>query len=170
MAQRRILTAAGAAAFTLCGTLPVIAQPGPSAQDRSFVAQASRAGNAEVLDGRLALQKSSDPAVRRVASRMVADHSAAGAQLASLASNEGIAAPTAPDPSDRAAMAQQHLLRGNAFNAAYLRDQESAHVKAISLFRSEISNGSDPRIRGFARRTLPTLQMHLQMIRAARGR
>lgn len=169
MLQRKVFIA-GTAALMLGSAAPAFAQPGPSAQDRSFVEQASRAGNAEVLDGRLALQKSNDPAVRRVAARMVADHSAANAQLASIANSEGIAAPTAPGPADRAAMAQQHLLRGNAFNAAYLRDQESAHVKAIALFRSEAANGSDPRIRGFARRTLPTLQMHLQMIRAARGR
>lgn len=146
---------------------PVVAAPSPV--DSAFVTQAEQGGMAEVADGRLAQAKSSNAAVLRIARRMVADHSKADTALASIATAEGLAVPSLPAPADRAMMARQRTMSGMAFDMAYLRGQQTAHVQAIALFRHEIASGSDRRIVGFARRTLPTVQEHLMMIRQALG-
>lgn len=138
-----------------------------SGTDRDFARTAAAAGMAEVADGRLALAHTHNAAVRAVARRMIRDHSAANARLARIAGAEGIALPPGPDAADRAMMARQRTLTGMAFDMRYLRDQSAAHVQAIALFRHEIAAGSDRRIVGFARATLPTLQMHLRMVRSA---
>jgi putative membrane protein len=60
---------------------------------QQFVTKAAMAGNKEVREGELALQKSSNPDVKNFASQMVRDHSAANAKLTRIANREGLNVP-----------------------------------------------------------------------------
>jgi putative membrane protein len=55
----------------------------------------------------------------------------------------------------------------SAFDSAYLSGQKTAHLKAIKVFETEISTGSNPQLKTFATTTLPILKMHLAMVEAA---
>jgi putative membrane protein len=137
-----------------------------SAQDRSFVIIAAASGIAEVQEGQLAAAKG-DSAVKAIGNRMIADHGKANDILSSIAANKAITPPTQVTSSQAAALAQLQGLSGKLFDAAYLKDQRAAHETAIKLFETEASSGTDADLKGFAAKTLPTLKMHRQMIKAA---
>ena len=61
-----------------------------NSQDLAFVQQATASGLAEVMEGQLAIAKSSSPAVRNFGQQMVTDHTAANDQLRAIASQEHI--------------------------------------------------------------------------------
>ena len=165
--------------FAICGALATAAslvlfvQPAlavVSATDRNFVQMAGAAGLAEVADAQLALNKEPTESVKMVAGHMLNDHTLANQKLAALAHRLNVPVPNAPDPADRQAMDAQRPLDGTRFMSQYLRDQQAAHEQAITLFKHEIAEGSNPQLVAFAKATLPTLEKHLKMVRdAAKG-
>lgn len=138
-----------------------------SAQDQKFIKTAAASGLSEVQEGQLA-QSKGDSAVQAVGARMVADHTKANEQLASIASAKGVTPPAAPTSHEARELAHLQGLSGASFDSAYLKDQRRAHEKAISLFETEASSGSDPDLKNFASNTLPILKMHLKMIETAK--
>jgi len=60
------------------------------------------------------------------------------------------------------------MLMGMAFDSTYINSQVMDHQAAIQLFQSEASNGNDSRLRDYAQKYLPKLQMHLQMADSVR--
>jgi len=59
----------------------------------------------------------------------------------------------------------KHLqsLNGDQFDRAYLTDMVSDHTQAVSEFETAFQNLSDPKLKKFAGKTLPTLQKHSKM-------
>jgi len=60
-------------------------------------------------------------------------------------------------------------LTGSVFDKAYAKQMVSDHNKAVSLFEKESTKGTDPDLKDFATKTLPTLQEHLQMAKSLAG-
>jgi putative membrane protein len=137
-----------------------------SVQDTHFMKVAAMAGMAEVNDGTLA-ENMGDSTVKNIGNRMVADHTKANAQLASIAKEKGVALPTQVGPKLAAVSAKLKTLSGNSFDSYYLQTELKGHQMVINAFKAEASTGSDPDLKAFASSTLPTLQMHLSMIEAA---
>jgi len=132
--------------------------------DRTFVTAAMQGGMAEVSDGQLALQKSQDPMVRRFAQRMVADHGAANARLMAILADQGMSAPKTVGPANTLTHAKLGVLRGDAFDSAYLKAQRTAHEQALSLCRQELASGRERELVAFARAMQPTVMAHLAML------
>jgi putative membrane protein len=61
-------------------------------------------------------------------------------------------------------MASLQNLTGQAFDVQYMRMMLQDHQKAIELFTSA-SQSTDPEVRAFASKTLPTLRMHFNHAR-----
>jgi len=137
------------------------AQPGLTKQDRDFVERAAQDGLAEIELGKLA-QKSENPDVRRLADRMIADHTRADQRLVAIAKAKGIDLPTALDDHRklREKLAVEH--DGN-FNRDFAQAMVVDHDQAIKLFRGESASGGDLQLQEFARNTLPTLEEHRKM-------
>lgn len=165
----RFKIVAFAAALMFCSASSVFAGPNSSSTDEIFVMNAAQAGLAEVVDGRLAVAKGSNSAIRTIGQRMVTDHTKANKMLAAIASADSLIVPTMPNSSDRARIAKQKMLSGNAFDTAYVNGQIAAHQQTLDLFHTEVAQGSNPRLLAFAKQTLPTIQMHLKMFQAARN-
>ena len=138
-----------------------------SVQDAHFVKMAAISGMAEVNDGQLAAKMGATATVRNLGSKMVADHTAANNQLMAIAQKEGATVPAMVDAPHAAMSAKLKMLSGGAFDKQYLHDQLLGHEQAIALFKAEAATGSDPALKSFASTTLPTLQQHLAMIKAA---
>lgn len=62
-------------------------------------------------------------------------------------------------------LAVKHLqtLTGDQFDQGYLSDMASDHTQAVSEFETASQNLSDPDLKKFATKTLPTLQKHSKM-------
>ena len=138
-----------------------------SMQDTHFIKMAAISGMSEVNDGQLAAQMGATSTVKAIGSKMVADHTAANNQLMTIAQKKGAAVPTTVDPTHAAMSAKLKTLSGSAFDRQYLHNELLGHEQTIALFKAESSTGSDADLKTFATATLPTLQQHLTMIKAA---
>lgn len=133
-------------------------------QDALFLRKAAESGQMEVEQAQLALKTAKNAQTRSIASMLLEDHRRTNEKLATLASSKGWALPPTADHDSTA--------KGAASTAAdiderYVREQIAAHREAISLFRAQVSGGSDPELVAFARETLPALENHLAMLQGS---
>jgi putative membrane protein len=132
-----------------------------STQD--FVKHAAQGGMAEVSLGKLAADKATDPDVKQFAQRMVDDHSKANEELTNLATAKGMQPPPSPDAQQQALMDRLGKLSGPAFDRAYMQAMVGDHNHDVSEFRTFAQRGTDPDVKAWAAKTLPTLEEHQQL-------
>jgi len=97
--------------------------------------------------------------------RMVADHSKANQELQDLASQKDVKLPSALDAKQKAKRDQLAKLSGSAFDRAYMKAMTTDHVHDVAAFKKASQTAQDADVRGFASRTLPTLEDHLSEAR-----
>ena len=131
--------------------------------DRDFVTHAAVGGMAEVQLGELAQKKASSDAVKQFASRMVEDHGKANTELKSIASAKGVQLPTSLDRKHTRDMERLQKLSGADFDREYMKHMVDDHKKDVGAFQKQADKGRDEQLKGFASKTLPTLQEHLKM-------
>lgn len=139
------------------------ATPGYVGADAAFFKDGTSAGLAEVAAAELALQRASDPRVKQFAQQMARDHGQANQELAALARQKGVAPPEAPNAKQQQALEALKARQGPAFDQAYLGTELADHRDAVSLFELA-ERSTDPQVSAFARKTLPLLRHHLQMV------
>jgi putative membrane protein len=129
-----------------------------SANDRKFVMEAAEGGKMEVALGKMATEKASKAEVKAFGQMMVTDHTQANTELQALARSKGVNLPSAEkqDPHE----AQLRGLSGDAFDRAYMSLMKEDHEKDVAEFRKESQSASDPDVKAFASKTLPTLEKH----------
>jgi putative membrane protein len=135
--------------------------------DSSFVKDASEGGLAEVEIGQMAQEKGQSQAVKDFGARMVADHSKANDELKSIASREGLSIATSVGVKDEGLKLKLKALSGESFDKAYMSAMVDDHQKDVAAFQKEADSGTDPAVRSFAAKTLPTLKKHLAMAQKA---
>lgn len=140
-----------------------------NSQDSKFLMEAAMGGLMEVELGRVAAQKASSDAVKQFGQRMVDDHGAANTELTSLATSKGVTLPTALDEKHQKDVTKLSAMSGADFDRAYMKMMVSDHVKDVSEFEKQSTKGTDPDLKAFASKTLPTLQEHLKMAKSVEG-
>jgi putative membrane protein len=136
-----------------------------SAADHEFIRKAAIGGAAEVELGTLATQRASRPAVRDFGAKMVNDHGAANAELASLARAKGVEAPRALDAEHQAIRDRLIALQGSDFDRAYMQEMVKDHTQDVAEFEKASQTANDAELRGWAAAKLPTLREHLALAR-----
>lgn len=164
--RQRVCAAACALLFGTAGT--ALAQQanvgaGISAADSSFMQHAAADGIAEVQMGKMALNKSSDAQVKKLAQRIVDDHTKANDQLKALAAGKHVDLPSAPSATAQKEAKHLNAMKGTAFDKAWAKDMLADHRKAVKMFDTASSKAGDAQVKAFASATLPTLKTHLQM-------
>src|SRR5689334_13843978 len=129
-----------------------------SSADNTFVTKAAIGGMAEVKLGTLAKEKASNADVKAFGQQMVDDHSKANDELKQLASSKGITLPTDLDAKNQAEYDRLSKLSGAEFDRMYMQHMVSDHKEDVSEFRRESQRGSDPDVKAWAGKTLPTLE------------
>ncbi|QIG49018.1 DUF4142 domain-containing protein [Nordella sp. HKS 07] len=125
-----------------------------------FVEKAGIAGNFEILSSELMLG-STNPEIKPFAQKMISDHKAAAEELKAAAGGKY----PVPDNLDKKHRELIHKLKAaDNREETYVKMQVKAHQEAVELFGKYIKEGSDAELQAFAAKTLPTLQMHLDMI------
>jgi putative membrane protein len=133
-----------------------------SKDSSKFAKDAAQGGLAEVELGKLAVDRASDPSVKEFAQRMIDDHSSANTQLKTVASEKSMALPADLSASQRRTKDKLSGLSGADFDKAYMKDMVNDHETDVKEFQKQANEGTDPDIKAFAAKTLPTLQSHLQ--------
>jgi len=123
---------------------------------------AAEANLAEVKLGELAEQRAASDSVKQFGKRMATDHQKAYDELKQIASQKGVAVPTALDRGHQRLYDRQAKLSGADFDRAYMKDMVKEHDRDVKAFRKEADAGKDPDVRSWAAKTLPTLQEHQQ--------
>ncbi len=133
--------------------------------DLAFMNDAAPGGMAEVELGRLAMKQAASKDVKAFAERMIADHSKAGEELKALAQQKKVTLPPDIMPTHKEAMAKLSKLSGAEFDKEYVKAMIMDHEKDVTAFEATAKGAVDSDVKAFAEKTLPTLKMHLQMIR-----
>ncbi len=130
-----------------------------------FVPMAVSSNMFEIESSRLALEKSQSDEVKRFAQHMIDDHTKATAELkAALAAGPKTAMPERLDPKHERMLEELRAASGTQFNALYIQQQAAAHEESIGLFQGYAENGETGPVKDFAAKTLPTLEMHRDML------
>ena len=133
-----------------------------SAKDKSFINDAAMGGMTEVEMGKMAQQKGKSDDVKKIGSRMVADHTKANNELMAIAKKKGV------DLSK--IKAKTHSIGDANFDKDYVDMMVKDHEKNLAAFQAEAKNGSDADVKAFASKTSGTIQKHLAMVKAAQGK
>jgi len=137
-----------------------------SHQDKSFLKDAAEGGNTEVEASKVALAQSTNADVKTFAQQMVDDHSKAGSELKSLAEQKGVKVSDTPSTMQKAEIKVLSGRKGSSFDQHYADSiGVKAHEDTVKLFQKEADKGTDADVKGWAQKTLPTLQHHLEMAR-----
>ena len=131
--------------------------------DKTFVEKAAIGGMAEVELGNIAAQKASSDQVKMFAARMVSDHTKANDELKQIASAKGVQLPTSLDDKHKKHVDHLQKMSGAAFDKTYMGHMVDDHQQDVAEFKKEAQSGHDADVKGFASKTLPTLQEHLQL-------
>lgn len=164
--MKKILTALliASAAFTACNKDDDNNNTNTLNQtDRNFMMQAAYGNNAEISAGQLAATKGTNLAVRSYGEMMVTDHTTANADLASLATQTGVTLPTGLDSMHQALAQQLMVATGHTFDSLYISSQIMDHQIMRTLMQTELSSGSDQRVKNYAQKYLPKIEMHHHM-------
>jgi putative membrane protein len=138
--------------------------------DRSFLTSAAEANLAEIDMAKLVGQKSTDPAVKDFANRMITDHTQASQRLATVAETNGVKLPTEESAAERNKKSELQKLSGAQLNEAYLRNELQGHKETISAFENEIEHRQNQETKSYAEQTLPTLQDHIRIAEDVAGK
>ena len=134
--------------------------------NQSFVTQAAQSNLAELKFSQLAAERSQNDQIRQFAEQMLSDHGKAGNELKQIASGQGIPLPTELSPKHQTALTALGKQQGQAFDTAYAKQMQQDHDVAVALFEQAAETETlDASLRGFARKTLPTLKAHQQLAR-----
>jgi putative membrane protein len=179
IALAAILLAGGALAQTSNDATGTTTQAGTSAaampqitEASEFVKQAAAGGEFEIRSSKLALKQSKSEDVKRIAEKLIDDHTKAGKELKTTIKQADVKAkiPEKLDQKHQAMMDELKKTKGTAdFDKRYLDQQLSAHQDAIALFSGYAEAGDNDKLKSFAEKTLPALQEHQQMVTTAQA-
>ncbi|AOM80016.1 DUF4142 domain-containing protein [Pedobacter steynii] len=133
----------------------------PGEEDSKFAVDAAEGGLAEVDLGKMAQQRAIDPSVKDFGSMMVSDHSKANEELKVLAKQKNIVLPAVLGEENQRILNALTEKKGKDFDKAYVKLMVNDHKKDIKLFEEAQEKVTDPDIKAFIIKTLPTLKAHL---------
>ncbi len=134
--------------------------------DLAFMNDAAPGGMAEVELGKMASTKAQNAEVKAFGQKMVEDHSKANDELKQLAAQKKVVLPPDVMPKHKETMDKLSKLGGADFDKAYVAAMVEAHEKDVAAFENVSKTAADADVKAFATKTLPTLKMHLEMIKA----
>jgi putative membrane protein len=138
-------------------------QGAQATSDRQFFMEAAHGGMTEVELGRLAADRATNPDVKEFGQRMVDDHGKANDELKSLASQKNVTLPEDIGRENEALKTRLSKLSGPEFDKAYINAMVRDHNKDVKEFEHQANVASDPDVKAFASKTLPTLKEHQKM-------
>jgi putative membrane protein len=142
----------------------------PSQESKDFVTKAASGGMLEVQLGQLAQQNAKSQRVKDFGSMMVTDHSKANDELKSLASSNNVTVPAALLPQHQKHLDMMSKMKGDAFDKQYMDMMVNDHKEDIGDFKKEANSNTNDAFKGFASKTLPVLQKHLDSAQAIHGK
>lgn len=134
---------------------------------QEFAQKASTMAQFQISSNQLAIEKTKDDHVKKLAQTLLADHtvSANALKAALMSSTVNPNAITADlDIAHQGNLDNLRQVSPETFDKFYLDTQEDAHENMIDLFKDYAENGTDTTLKHYASTQLPKLETHLQTI------
>jgi putative membrane protein len=132
-----------------------------SNSDAQFLAMAAQADMTTAHIGKMAESRAAASKVKDFANTLVQDHTSDYERLTELAAKTGDAVPKAIDRQNDYLINSLNRYKGKSFDHAFLTRQSAEHEKLINAFKREAEHGSNPAIKAYATKALPTIERHL---------
>ena len=127
--------------------------------DVAFIKDANTSNITQMMLGRTAATKGSNPGIHSLADRIVASHHKADDALQLIASRKHVDVARWPTEEDQAEVDDLTARnRGGNFDAQYVRDVIDDHDRMIGLYEAARQSSDDPDIRRYADIMLPALR------------
>ncbi|GAB4020425.1 DUF4142 domain-containing protein [Spirosoma koreense] len=140
---------------------------GQDEDSNEFAVKAANGGMLEVELGRLAQEKAASKDVKDFGAMMVKDHSKANDELKSIAATQNITLPSTLGEDEQKHVNDMAKLSGAEFDKKYVSMMVDDHKEDIDLFKKTAEDDkTNPAVKSFASKTLPTLQKHMDAISA----
>jgi putative membrane protein len=101
--------------------------------------------------------------VKKFGQMMIDDHSKGNDELKTLAASKNVVLPSEVDPQDKATRDKLAAMKGEAFDREYMSMMVAGHRRVVDSFRAEDKSGTDPDLKAWVNKTLPTIEEHLKM-------
>jgi putative membrane protein len=136
-----------------------------TATTRGFISMAAISDMYEVTAGKIALQRSSSPAVKEFAQKMVDAHTRTSEKLKGLISANDITVtpPAHVDDLHQGLLDDLRAAKAGDFDHRYISQQIAAHKAADTLFTGYAKDGDLGALKRFATETDSDIKMHLDM-------
>lgn len=135
---------------------------------KTFANKVTVSNKFEIDTSELALKYGKEESVKSFAQKMIDDHKKAGEEFKAALKEANIEAPSESlDVTHTAKYAKLRVFTTESgFDAAYVAEQLKAHQDAVATFKDYAANGADSPLKTFAKKTLPTLEHHLEMVKS----
>jgi len=135
-----------------------------SEKDAQFVVEATSASFDEIRMADVALAKSTNAEIKKIAQQLKDDHSAMITELNSVAGKNTITVPAVA--SDDAGKYATRLMATDAkdFNKNWLEKVEDMHESSVKKYEEASEDATDVNIKNWATTTLVKIRAHLDMI------
>jgi putative membrane protein len=133
-------------------------------KDADFVVNAVTSNLAEIKIAQLAKNKSSNEAVKTMATTLEEQHMKILNELKAYADKNGIAIPLQESDKDAKEMNKLAEESADKFDEKWCDAMEDRHEKSINKFESRLDKTEDPELKEWIVATLPGLKEHLSMI------
>jgi len=129
--------------------------------DASFLAMAAQADMTIAHIGKDAEARGANEKVKDFGKTLVQDHTSDYESLTNLAAKTGETIPKGIDRTNDRTIAAVDRYKGKTFDHAFLTSESAQHQKLIQAFKEEATHGSNPAIKAYATKALPTIEKHL---------
>lgn len=132
----------------------------PVVDAQQFADTAASSNMFEIESSRLALERSQNDEITAFAELMIADHTAAGEEMAAAAEEDGVTPVAEMMEKHQTVLDDLAAAEDVQFDEAYIDAQAAAHDEAVALFEGYSTDGEEGALKAFAGETLPILVQH----------
>lgn len=131
-----------------------------------FIEKAASGGQMEVELGGIAQLNGGSSRVKNFGKMMIADHSKANEELKEIAAESNITLLPSLLPEHQKHVDHLKAMNNVDFDKAYMKMMVEDHQKDIKEFEDQAEKGNNDKLKAFAAKTLPVLNVHLDSAKA----
>jgi putative membrane protein len=139
---------------------------GKKQQDADFVFDAIASSYGEIKLAELANQRSRTEQVKRIAQKLLTEHTASLNELKTLAQAKAISVPVEEPDASKRKLEDIAEESGKDFDKEWVSEMLDLHEKSIDGFEKRLDDTEDAELRAFIAKTLPVLKEHREHLEA----
>jgi putative membrane protein len=134
--------------------------------DADFVANTVAANYGEIKFAQLATQRTANPEVKQIATKLIADHTKTLNDLKTFAQAKAISVPVEADDEAQRKIERFSDEAGKDFDKKWCKEMMDRHEESVNKFEKRADKTEDAELKSLINNTLPTLKSHHDQLEA----